>query len=561
MKTRLFSFGPLAAILLLAMTMLPQSIVAKGVYLSPDDIGKVVCVDGSIYATVSEATADGKTAVAMIAYINQDKQKGLAIALEDASAEVINHCPPAIELAQTYNTTHAVEWGTWRLPSVADWENMFIGCGSTSTFIDPLPDSASSYEMDDYEFSYGDIRTMIVAAGGTDFVHETNEFGYWTTTTPITVGGDIRWAFFFSLLTTTSNSTYSAFDMEVKGLVRPCIEFTAYVNAHNLTIKEGTEDAEFWTIDPNPAPENKVTVLTYSGNKVVKSVTLAKSGAEGYSPHSFYLRRYDWWVTMPEYDDEVVIEYDESYNIIADNEDNSAKLEALDGTTTDVIISAKLQQGWNILTLPFDLPGGFDSKLGLSAKAFVGSSYEGGTSAAFGPTLKLYFDDVTDLEAGKPYLVKAEVDRDLFNYPFQNVTVKKTGQTVSSKYADFIPTLSQGTISDDPLTVLFLYGPASITTEPPYVLFYPPHPYYPEMPAGINGLCGYLWLTQEAKNVYSEEMAFEIVFGPYVPDQTRIGKVHNEIQGKGEIYNLNGQGVNMIDKGPYIIDGRKVLIK
>ena len=48
------------------------------------DVGKVLCSDGSIYATVSDAAAASKTAQAMIAYVDDEKGTALGIALEDA---------------------------------------------------------------------------------------------------------------------------------------------------------------------------------------------------------------------------------------------------------------------------------------------------------------------------------------------------------------------------------------------------------------------------------------------------------------------------------------------
>ena len=45
---------------------------------------------------------------------------------------------------------------------------------------------------------------------------------------------------------------------------------------HTVKIKEGTADAEKWTIDPNPATAGQKVVVTYSGNKKVKSVRARK---------------------------------------------------------------------------------------------------------------------------------------------------------------------------------------------------------------------------------------------------------------------------------------------
>ena len=75
----------LLALLLTAAT----GVWADNHLTSSADIGKVVCTDHTVYATVAEATAAGKTPVAMIAYVCEELGtpqygKALAISLEDA---------------------------------------------------------------------------------------------------------------------------------------------------------------------------------------------------------------------------------------------------------------------------------------------------------------------------------------------------------------------------------------------------------------------------------------------------------------------------------------------
>ena len=95
------------------------------------DIGKVIGVDGNIYDNVAAANASS-TAVAMIAYVGNASNcaHGLAIALSDVSASKL-HWADAITAAATQ--TPAVFGGTWRLPSILDWQYMFVGCGDTGT--------------------------------------------------------------------------------------------------------------------------------------------------------------------------------------------------------------------------------------------------------------------------------------------------------------------------------------------------------------------------------------------------------------------------------------------
>lgn len=98
------------------------------------DIGKIAGKDGKIYATkaAAEAVATGN-AVAMIAYVGtaSDCAHGLAIALADESGTK-NYGAAGTACSGKA----AVTGGTWRLPSVKDWQYMFIGCGASGSYSD-----------------------------------------------------------------------------------------------------------------------------------------------------------------------------------------------------------------------------------------------------------------------------------------------------------------------------------------------------------------------------------------------------------------------------------------
>lgn len=110
--------------------------------VTSDYIGSVVTTDGTVYATVADASAASKTAAGMIAYVSGIGQ-GLAIALADETSAM--NWNTAITTAATH--TPAVTGGTWRLPSKEDWENMFSAIGNN-------------------ERSYTGLNTAITNAGG-----------------------------------------------------------------------------------------------------------------------------------------------------------------------------------------------------------------------------------------------------------------------------------------------------------------------------------------------------------------------------------------------------------
>ena len=117
MKRRLLS---LLALLVIVVT----GAKADGIVATKADVGKVLCTDGSIKETVSAATNAGKTPAAMIAYVNEKTGEGLAIALEDETGTYLWNSAKSAAAAHE----PLVAGGTWRLPSVEDFEYMMRGC-------------------------------------------------------------------------------------------------------------------------------------------------------------------------------------------------------------------------------------------------------------------------------------------------------------------------------------------------------------------------------------------------------------------------------------------------
>ena len=115
--------------LLLALTT--QAWADDGIYCTASDVGRVLCTDGSIYDKVSEAEADGKTAVAMIAYLDTENNKGLALALAD-EGEMNWSTAKSTCSAKTPTVTG----GTWKLASTDEWNTMITAAGSYTALRD-----------------------------------------------------------------------------------------------------------------------------------------------------------------------------------------------------------------------------------------------------------------------------------------------------------------------------------------------------------------------------------------------------------------------------------------
>ena len=96
-------------------------------------LGWLVGSDGKAYEQTKGYLPIGVTAVAMIAYKSETVGESLAIQL-NASPESMNWSD-----ARNYSSYPSITGnpGTWRLPSKADWQNMFVGCAKSGDAISP----------------------------------------------------------------------------------------------------------------------------------------------------------------------------------------------------------------------------------------------------------------------------------------------------------------------------------------------------------------------------------------------------------------------------------------
>lgn len=110
---------------------------ADALAVTSDDIGKVVCTDGSIYATRGDAGNANKTAVAMIAYIDEQNRTGLAIALNWTWQSYWSYAESTVEQWVTDgNYSVSFDNATWKVPTIQEWQQMLIGCGAEGTVSD-----------------------------------------------------------------------------------------------------------------------------------------------------------------------------------------------------------------------------------------------------------------------------------------------------------------------------------------------------------------------------------------------------------------------------------------
>jgi hypothetical protein len=185
---------------------------ATGHALTSAVVGEIIGSDGLAYAaTDKDNLPSGVTAVAMVAYVGNESncEHGLAIALSDESDRM--HWSDAVTACTNKNTSAPFNGGTWRLPTIVDWQNMFIGCGASGSVI-------SEPNVDQFSMDYTYLTTKLSAAGGNGV--QNGDEGYWSGTG---IDSDHAWALsFFS----SSNALFLHGDINnVEAFVRTCLAF------------------------------------------------------------------------------------------------------------------------------------------------------------------------------------------------------------------------------------------------------------------------------------------------------------------------------------------------
>ena len=267
----------------------------------------------------------------------------------------------------------------------------------------------------------------------------------------------------------------------------------------------------------------------------------------------------EWTFLMPGYDVEVGVVYDTEL-ALSEETDNTAALDEWDGYEADVTLTRTLATGgWNTLALPFS----------IDATSFAGLQYllttQGGSitlkqlsSSAFDAgTLTLNFTDATSIEAGKPYLVKVTKALNFATLPtaivalggtnpFAGLEISKTLVPTTTTAVDFIPTLGLTEVTGDTKEILFVSSGNKLL-----------HP--TTLPDNMKGFRAYFLLKGDAVNASS----FTLDFGD--GETTSINeelRMKNEEFATAPVYDLQGRRVNnAAQKGVYIVNGKKVIIK
>ena len=279
---------------------------------------------------------------------------------------------------------------------------------------------------------------------------------------------------------------------------------------------------------------------------------------------------------IPGYDVELEVEYDTEL-ALNEEADNTATLEEWDGYEADVTLTRTLKTGgWNTLAVPFNVSSdALEALNGMLAAQGGSFTVKKLVSTAIEESkLYLNFEDATEIEAGKPYLVKVSKDIDFATLPatidaaialgqmsvnpFHDAEVSKDPVTVETTYIDFIPTLGKTLVTgpagneDDTKVVLFVAANNQLVN--PTVVNDPE-----QESSFIKGFRAYFQLKGEA----ADARTFCMDYGDGEQTTGIIG-VMNTISTNDtkSIYDLQGRKVEKASqKGVYIVNGNKFVVK
>ena len=154
------------------------------------------------------------------------------------------------------------------------------------------------------------------------------------------------------------------------------------------------------------------------------------------------------------------------------------------------------------------------------------------------------FTRATSIEAGKPYLIKVSAATgDVKDPTFTGVVIKKDVNSYETDEVSFIPVFSQTYLENDNQKILFLTGNNT--------LMWPDSHAYT---ANFRGLRCYFMLKDVANNARTFNLLFD-------NETTGIQTIAKNVATGNEYFNLSGQRVSMPQKGVYIKNGKKVIVK
>ncbi|MDE6296224.1 MAG: carboxypeptidase-like regulatory domain-containing protein, partial [Muribaculaceae bacterium] len=236
----------------------------------------------------------------------------------------------------------------------------------------------------------------------------------------------------------------------------------------------------------------------------------------------------------------------QSFDSSVDNLDfdllNVVEIDNLTGNTHTpdagalVKLNLQLDKGFNTIVLPFDVTA--DEMQQLFGDDAVVAEFSHSTLAEGSDELKLIFEQTTSMEAGKPYLIHLVESPEPVIYRGKEVVEHLNHSVDKNANANFHATYEARTLAADEVLLSkdnFVSGRMrQVVTASPY--------------------SAYVKITNPAVKSVSFTVDGDIVTG--IEEVITDGFGENDV-----IYNLQGVGVKNPEKGIYIVNGKKIVVK
>ena len=225
-----------------------------------------------------------------------------------------------------------------------------------------------------------------------------------------------------------------------------------------------------------------------------------------------------------------------------DGEDNTDYIETdiAVGTSINVQLAGRTlykDGSWNTICLPFDVTVANSPLAGATVYEL-----DTETSSLTTSTLTLNFNEVTTIEAGKPYLIKWTSGDNITDPIFYDVTSPEEGYE-----------LQEVTVGNGAITFKGTYDPVTFEAGDESILYVGASNklYYPSAEVTMNAFRAYFQVDDS-----SLIKQFVLNFGD--DDATGINSVEAG-NGSETISNVAGQRLNKAQKGVNIVNGKKIL--
>ena len=230
--------------------------------------------------------------------------------------------------------------------------------------------------------------------------------------------------------------------------------------------------------------------------------------------------------------------------VVDEHIDNTARLAKYNGEPISVKIGRTIfgDGCYSTIGLPFDVDETMLKKrFGEDVELM---EMKGSTINNRELDVTINFTRATSIEAGKPYLIKVSAATgDVKDPTFTGVVIKNKVNSYETDYVSFIPVFSQTYLENDNQKILFLTGNNT--------LMWPDSHAYT---ANFRGLRCYFMLKGVANNARTFNLLFD-------NETTGIQTIAKNVATGNEYFNLSGQRVSMPQKGVYIKNGKKVIVK